>query len=246
MLFIINYFILFLFTIVYADTYSGLARYNSFPLSTTKCAFNDNAFKFYAAVGPSNFVDTYSCGLCAVIKNRLSQQSIQVTIVDQCLGCNPTDIVMDRDSFSKIGDLSLGFIEVDWAFSPCPVLGTVEYYWVYPPNVKTIALLVTNLAVPVKDVVIDVNGSTIPFKRLNFNLFGGLPLGEGGKINIKMTSIFNEVIYESIPVNANTKITSKSQFSVTYTKPLLNTLPSLPLPIQQNLNSSLNIPRPLG
>ncbi|KAJ9072656.1 hypothetical protein DSO57_1025096 [Entomophthora muscae] len=118
----------------------GEARYNNYPLSTTKCRFEDNSIRNYAAVGPSHFNSSLACGQCAIVKNLEMFQMVQVIIVDQCAGCGPTDIILDKGSFGIIGDLSQGFINVDWQMSACNVKGNVEYTWVLPPGTNLIAL----------------------------------------------------------------------------------------------------------
>ncbi|KAJ9228686.1 hypothetical protein DTO166G5_8379 [Paecilomyces variotii] len=54
------------------------------------------------------------CGL--KIRLRRDGKSVDVKVVDRCVGCKATDIDTTRSVFSKLANLEQGRVTVEWAW----------------------------------------------------------------------------------------------------------------------------------
>ncbi|KAJ7854974.1 RlpA-like double-psi beta-barrel-protein domain-containing protein-containing protein [Mycena olivaceomarginata] len=73
---------------------------------------------FTAAVSMLMFDNDAQCHipLTATVTNKATGKSVQVKIVDRCVGCKVDDIDMTPAGFAAIADMSLGRTTVTWRF----------------------------------------------------------------------------------------------------------------------------------
>lgn len=82
----------------------------------------------YAEIGGDGLINCLGSGngksdaqchipLTATVTNKATGKSVQVKIVDRCVGCKVDDIDMTPTAFAAIADMSLGRTTVTWAFN---------------------------------------------------------------------------------------------------------------------------------
>ena len=69
---------------------------------------------FDAAQSGSNPNANPLCGL--KIRLRRNGASVDVTVVDRCVGCKATDIDTTTSVFAKLAEIDQGRVTVDWAW----------------------------------------------------------------------------------------------------------------------------------
>ncbi|KAI0718966.1 RlpA-like double-psi beta-barrel-protein domain-containing protein-containing protein [Cerioporus squamosus] len=50
------------------------------------------------------------------VTNKENNKSVEVTVLDECVGCNSTHIDLGTAAFEKLADVDLGLIAVTWEF----------------------------------------------------------------------------------------------------------------------------------
>ncbi|KAI9297605.1 hypothetical protein K502DRAFT_282741, partial [Neoconidiobolus thromboides FSU 785] len=174
------------------------------------CNFENGSYRRLAAVGPKLFADSIACGLC--IGASTSKGSIVAGVVDLCLGCDPYDILLDKESFLELGDLSLGAIKVNWKPQPCRAQGSLRYIFIKGSTPWWFSIGIRNSAAPVKKMELLVDGNWQQVKKEYYNYFT-MSLPGPGPYTFRLTSMFDETLVEEmVPLLNGTSYKGKVQF----------------------------------
>ena len=79
---------------------------------------------FDSQINGENPSDNPLCGL-KIRAQRFNQQvgamrSVDLTVVDRCIGCKPVDLDVSRGAFEQLADMDLGRVKVTWAWLTAP------------------------------------------------------------------------------------------------------------------------------
>lgn len=164
-------------------------------------------------MGPKVFDNSVACGLCMQIK--VGKTSLVAAVVDTCIGCSPTDILLDQPSFARLGNTTMGILAIQWQPVLCRASGGIRFAWIKGSTASWSAVAIRNAAAPIKLLEVYFDQKWTPVKHEFYNYFTLKAFGPG-PFKFRMTSYFGEVLVEeAVPLVNTTSFKSKMQFTKT-------------------------------
>lgn len=123
---------------------SDSSRHSNLPLPTKDGGPYSGDLTYYnPALGSCGFINTDSDMICAVshllydaastgpnpntnplcgmkLRLRRNGESVDVKIVDRCVGCAATDLDVTEAVFKKVADIDQGRVDVEWSWLETP------------------------------------------------------------------------------------------------------------------------------
>jgi len=150
-----------------------------------------------AAYPGSGWNHAANCGRCVNVTNKSNKKSVVVKIIDQCPGCSSNQLDLSKGAFSKLDDLSLGILQVDYNFVPCRTSGNIIYTVSDDSSKWWQSIIVSNHRVGLKKLEIkDNSGKWIELTRQDYNAFES-PYTLELPASFRVTSIDNKVITDN-------------------------------------------------
>ncbi len=127
---------------------------------------------YFAALNEADYADAKACGACVEVHGPASK-TLVVEVVDECpvegneawcwAGSHHLDL--SPDAFAYFAeDPSLGAVDIEWRYVPCPAQGNLRYTFREGSSVWWTAVLIRNYPVPI--VSVDYKNATGYFKPL--------------------------------------------------------------------------------
>jgi expansin (peptidoglycan-binding protein) len=133
------------------------------------CSFDPTGDLMVAAMNHTDYAASAACGACVHIVGPSGE--VTVRIVDQCPGCQPGDIDLSPEAFSKFADLPLGRVKIDWKYVPCDVQGPIVYHFKEGSNQWWTAVQIRNARAAIAKFEFMKDGQYVAVNRTDYNYF---------------------------------------------------------------------------
>jgi expansin len=182
---------------------------------TGNCSFDASPDDLMvAAMNAADYGDAAWCGACVDVTGPMGE--IVVRIVDQCPGCQPGDLDLSQQAFTKIAALSAGRVKITWHEVACDVTGPVAYQLKDGSNAFYTAIQLRNTRYPVATLEArDGTGTFQPIARLDYNYFVASSGLGAGPFALRVTDTRGQVLEDdAVALTADQTTPGAAQFPV--------------------------------
>jgi expansin len=151
-----------------AEAHSGDGTYYDAD-GSGNCSFDPTGDLMVAAMNHADYAASAACGACVHIEGPSGE--VTVRIVDRCPECPQGDIDLSPQAFEKIADLSLGRVDITWAYVPCDTSGPIVYHFKEGSNQWWTAVQIRNSRYAIDKLEFDAGGGFVDVARVDYNYF---------------------------------------------------------------------------
>ncbi len=195
-------------------TIYGRATYYNFADGGGNCMFDPTPDDLLvAAMNTTDYDSSYACGSYIHVDGPNST-SVNVRIVDRCVGCTKGSIDLSPLAFSMLADTMLGNIPVSWRVIPQDVQGPISYHFKDGSSKWWTAVQVRNHRYPVASLeYLGSGGTFIKVPRTMYNYFVQANGMGPGPYTFRITDMFGHILIDSNIVGGdNISVQGANQF----------------------------------
>jgi len=151
------------------------------------------------------------CGACVEVTGP--KGTVNIRIEDRCPECLYGDIDLAEDAFPYIADVIDGRVAISWKIVPCPISGSLQFYFKEGSSQWWTAVQVRNSKFPIDKFEYKANEEWVPVKRMMYNYFLTESGMGPGPYDFRITDMFGRQIIETgIPLGEQTLENGTQQF----------------------------------
>lgn len=201
------------------QNYTGQGTFYT-PTGLGNCSEAYPVSNMYAAMNKTQYDNSNACGSYVEITRKGTTKKVIVKILDQCPECPVGNIDLSKQAFLKLGTVAEGRIPITWKYIPQPGYAKIKVRVKTGSSRYYFSLQILDHRYMIKKVEIkNKNGFYISAPRQPYNYFldsNGVFDGSGpdGPYNIKITDIYNQIVYAKVQLKVNVIQYTTVQFPI--------------------------------